>query len=115
MTPQPWLYAVVFGIVAILGLRGSIRLTARYRAVADELDEREQWVLGSFAVVAWTITVVAGYFGVLAVRRLLGFEAIGGLTIVSAVLATVVLLVPAFLDYVVDRVTRVPWPNGNGE
>lgn len=103
-------YAVLFAIVSVLGLRGSIRLTLRYRAVRAELDERERPVLRSFAIVSWVITVACLYFGALSVRRLLGFEPIGGLAVASAVVAIVVLLVPAFLDYVVDRAARVPWP-----
>lgn len=106
---EPWVYAVLFAVVAVLGLRGSVRLTARYRAVRDQLDDRERSVLEAFAIVSWVITIAALYFGALAVRRLLGFEPLPGLTAASAVIATLVLLIPAFLDFVVDRVARVPW------
>ena len=103
------MYAVVFAVVAILGVRGSVRLTARYRAVRDQLDAREAWILRAFVIVAWVITVAALYYGFLASRRLLGFAPLEGLVPISVVVATVVLLIPAFLDYVVDRVARVPW------
>ena len=110
MTSEPWVYAVLFGVVAILGVRGSWRLTARYRAVRDELDVRERPVLVAFVITSWVITFAALYFGFTAVRRLLGLEAMGELQALSAIIATVVLLIPAVLDYVVDRVARVPWP-----
>ena len=107
---EPWVYAVLFGIVAILGLRGSWRLSARYRFVHGQLDYREGLILLAIVVVSWTITVAALYFGFLSVRRLLGYEPLPELVPVSVVIATGVLLVPAFLDYVVTRVSRVDWP-----
>lgn len=106
---EPWVYVVLFAVVVILGVRGSVRLTRRFVAVHDRLDDRETWVLGSYVIVAWAITAAAIYFGGLSVRRLLGYEPIDSLQFVSAVVAAVVLLIPAFLDYVVDRVARVPW------
>lgn len=109
MTPEPWVYVVLFAIVAILGIRGSWRLTARYHDVRDQLDERERGVLLSFVVVSWVITGAALYFGAVATWRILGYEPFAGMSVVSAIVATVVLLIPAFLDYVVDRVARVPW------
>lgn len=106
---EPWLYAVLFVVAAVFGLRGSIRLTRRYRAVRDRLDQRERLVLLAFVIVAWLITCAAFWFGSLSVRTVLGYERIVWIAPFSALIATGVLLVPAFLDAVVERVARVPW------
>lgn len=103
------MYTVLFGIAAILGLRGSWRLTARYTAVHSQLDDRETLILRAVVVVSWVITIAVLYFGFLTIRRLLGFAPLPELIPVSAIVATGVLLIPAFLDYIVDRVARVPW------
>lgn len=102
-------YALVFAIVAVLGVRGSWRLTRRYRDVRLELIERERWILLALVVVAWSITLAALYFGGLTVRSLLGFPRLPQLAPVSVLIATGILLIPAFLDWVVDHVARVPW------
>ena len=104
-----WVYAVLFGIAAIFGLRGSVRLTRRYRDVRSRLDSREALILLAIVIVSWVITITAFYFGGLSVRRLLGFESIPELVPISALLAIGVLFIPTFLDAVVDRVARVPW------
>jgi len=106
---EPWVYAALFGIVAILGLRGSWRLAARYASVRSQLDDRETWILRAIVIVSWVITLAALYYGLLAVRRLLGFESLPELVPVSVIVAIAVLLIPAFLDYIVERVARVPW------
>ena len=108
MTEGTW-YAVVFAIFAILGVRGSIRLARRYRDVRGQLIQRERLLLLSIVVVAWAIAGAALYFGFLAVRVVLGFERIPQLAPVSALIATAILLIPAFLDWVVEHVARVPW------
>jgi len=77
--------------------------------VNSQLDDRETLILRAVVIVAWTITIAALYFGFLAVRRLLGYEPLPELVPVSAVIAIGVLLIPAFLDYIVERVARVPW------
>lgn len=92
-----------------LGLRGSVRLTRRYRAVRPLLAKHEREILLAFVVVAWLITSGAGYFGYLSARRLLGFGPLDWTPIVSVLLASAVLLIPAFLDHIVSRVARVPW------
>jgi hypothetical protein len=101
---------VVLGSVAfIFGLRGSIRLTRRYVDVSVRLVQRERAILGSFVVVAWLITIGAGFFDAVAARRLLGFTALDWTPVASIVIASLILFIPAGLDYVVDRVARVPW------
>lgn len=106
---QPWVFAVLFCIAAILGLRGSIRLTQRYIDVVDKLQEREALILIAIVITSWIITGAAGWFGTVNVVRLLGLDFGGEVVVLSAVIATLVLFIPAFLDAMVDRVARVPW------
>lgn len=103
------LFVVVVAIAFVLGLRGSVRLTRRYADVSALLVRRERAILGSFVIVAWLITGAAGFFGALSARRLLGYEAIDWTPFASVIVASVILFIPVFLDYVVDRVARVPW------
>lgn len=107
---EPWVIAVPFGIAFVLGLRASVRMTLRYWAVADETEWRERLVLLLLMNIAWVITATAGYFGFLSMRTLLGYEPIDELRPVTVVLATLVLLTPAVIDFVVARVARVEWP-----
>ncbi len=101
---------IVLGVAAfVLGLRGSIRLTRRYRDVTGELIPRERAILGAFVVVAWLITGAAGYFDLLSGRRILGYAAFDWTPIASIIIASLILFIPAGLDYVVGRVARVPW------
>jgi hypothetical protein len=109
MSDQAVAFTVVLAIAAILGLRATFRLTRRYRAVSPQLDERERLVLGSFVGVAWVITLTASFYGILSARRLLGLDPIAWSATISLLLASAVLLIPAGLDYIVDRVARVPW------
>lgn len=100
---------VAFLIVAVLGIRGSWRLTRRYHDVRGQLIPRERLILLAMVIVAWTVTVAALYFGGLSVRRALGFPALPELAPLGTLFAIVIFLIPAFLDAVVDRVARVPW------
>jgi len=103
------LFVCLGAIAFILGLRGSIRLTSRYLDVKTLLVCRERLLLGSIVVVAWVITVAAGYFDAVSTVRLLGITLPSGTPFVSILLASIVLFIPVGLDYVVDRVARVPW------
>lgn len=109
MTDQAVTFTVVLAIAAILGVRATYRLTRRYRAVRERLTIREREILGAFVGVSWVITLVALYFGFIAARRVLGLEALAWTPTVSLLLSSIVLLLPAALDYIVDRVARVPW------
>ena len=101
---------VILGAAAFfLGLRGSVRLTRRYLDVTVALIPRERLILASFVVVAWLITGAAGYFDLLSARRILGYAPFDWTPIASIVIASVILFIPAGLDYVVSRVARVPW------
>lgn len=102
-------FLIVTLIGAILGLRGSLRLTRRYVDVSPVLIRRERLLLGAIVGVAWVITFAAGWFAFFSARRLLGFAAIDWTPVGSLIIATIVLYIPAVLDYVVGLVARVPW------
>jgi hypothetical protein len=104
-----WIYAVLFGIAAIFGLHGSVRVTRRYRAVTFDLDWRERMVLLLLVGICWVITTTAFYVGILSIRQLLGFERLPQLIPLTSLLATLILFVPTVIDFVVTRVSRVPW------
>ena len=104
-------FVIAASVALILGLRGSVRLSRRYASVSAVLDGRERTVLGSIAVTAWIITLAAGYFVVVSARALLGFERLPWTPFVSILIAAIVLFIPVGLDYVVERVARVPWRN----
>lgn len=105
-------FTIVALIAFILGVRGSVRLTRRYHDVTPELVEGERLILAAFVVVSWLITLVAGYLIAVTARRLLGFQPLEWTPLVTLLLASLVLLIPAGLDLVVARVARVPWRNG---
>ena len=103
-----WFLFVTIAAFA-LGLRGSLRLRRRYIDVSDQLVNRERLLLASIVGVSWTITVAAGYFAFVSARRLLGYGALEWTPVVSLVIATMILCIPAALDYIVGLVARVPW------
>lgn len=108
MTEGTW-FASIFVIAGVFGIRGSVRVTRRYIGVRDELQWRERWILLLLAGTCWVITTAALFYGFLSVRTLLGFERFVGLAPISVLLAAVILFLPTVIDYVVERVARVPW------
>lgn len=109
MTDGARWFLVVTAIAFILGLRGSIRLHRRYVDVARQLVRRERLLLASIVGVSWTITAAAGYFAIVSARRIAGWETLEWTPLVSLIVATAILFIPAALDYVVGLVARVPW------
>lgn len=103
-----WLYAGLFIIAAAAGVRSSVHLTRRYRAVRGQLDARDGLLLLAFVLVAWTLTAASLWWGFVSIRRIVGFEALDWTPFVSVVIAAVVLLIPAYLDAIVSRVAKVP-------
>jgi hypothetical protein len=103
-----WFLLVTF-MAFILGVRGSWRLARRYRDVSGELIRRERLLLGAIVAVAVIITIAAAVFAFLSARRVLGFEALEWTPGLTLFMATLILLIPAGLDYVVGLVARVPW------
>lgn len=108
MTDDTW-FAILLGLAAVLGIRGSWRLFRRYRAASrgeDQLTPSERLLLGSIVGVAWFLTVVAIYLGVLSIRRLLGYEPLTFTAPITAIVAMLILLIPAALDLVVDWIAK---------
>ena len=101
------LFAVAVAVAFVSGVRSTFRLWRRYRAVVPVLtDARERLLLRSFVAVSTAITLAAGFYGLLAVRRLVGFPPFEWGIEASALVAIGVLFIPAALDHAVERVAR---------
>lgn len=96
------------GVLAafIVGVWSTWDVWRIHRDTAPRLKPLEQLVLGVFVAVCVVITAAAGYYGLLAVRRLMGLEALEWSPLVGAVVAMAVLLLPARVRYVARRITR---------
>lgn len=95
----------LFMAAFVLGARATWRLVRRYRDASPRLVEpRAYLVLFAFVAVSVVITLAAGYFGFLTIRRLLGYDPIPGISVVSLIVIAVVVLIPVFLDNVVARI-----------
>lgn len=108
MTEQAWI-AILLLIAVVFGVRGSFRLTTRYQAAVrgeDRLVNGERLLLGVIVIVAWFLTGLAIYLGVLSLRRLIGFEPLAFTAQITTALSFVALLIPAGLDLVVERIAR---------
>lgn len=104
--PGAFFLATTFVVGFLVGLRSTVRLTARYKTVAPSLMPREGLILQAFVVVSGSITIAAGFFGALAVRRLLGFDPLTWSAPLTVLLSAIVLFLPLYLERVVDRVAR---------
>lgn len=102
-------FVLVGAVAFISGLRGSIRLHRRYIDVRKQLLNRERLLLASIVIVCWLITVTGGLLVVLTGRRLMGFTPFEWGATVTLLFAVAILFIPAFFDYIVARVARVPW------
>lgn len=105
---EAWVFVLLGAIAVILGIRGSVRLTHRYLDAARILIPRERLLLGALVVVCWLITIVGAYFVVISARRIAGFDALEWSPFASIVLASAVLFIPAALDFVIERIARLP-------
>lgn len=97
---------VVTGAVVVAfarGLRATSRLVRRWRATSAE---GRSMILWAFVVVAASVTVAAGWVGLLSVRRILGFAPLDWSAGITTVLAIALFFIPEFLDHVVDRIER---------
>jgi hypothetical protein len=99
MTTDHWAVVMFLGAF-IAGTWSTWDLWAIHRA---ELPPRNR-ITRAFVVVAILITAAAGFYGFLAARRILGFETIPGISVVSLLLASAVLLVPVFLRMTVRQI-----------
>lgn len=102
-------YTVVFGIPALLGLRATWRL---WRIYLFDGESRSQVILLSFAVVATLITGAAFWFGGLTLRLFLGYEPIPWTRPVGLIVAAVILMIPAGLEWLVGYIGRRDGPRG---
>lgn len=102
------LYVLIFAGASIAGVRGSLRLTRRYRKASENgaMTDSERLLLGSLVVTAWIVTIAALYLGFLSVRRMLGYDALPALAPVSFLISVAVLVIPTGLDFVIDKIAK---------
>ena len=94
---------VVLLVPAVLGVRATIRL---WRRVFFNEETRRSPILRALAIVATILTLAALWFGWLAVRRLIGLAPVQEAAEVSLAISAIVLLIPAGIDWLVDRIER---------
>lgn len=87
------------------GLRSTVRL---WRVWRRDRESKRSLILAAFALIAVTITGAAVFFGVLSVRRALGFDALPWAPVASLVVASLVFLIPMALDWLVARIAGGP-------
>lgn len=96
----------IFLVAFVDGVRSTWHLWREYRATSPTLTEpRAYLVLWAVVVVCVVITVACGYFGFLSLRRLVGFEPIPGISVVSTVIIAGVVMIPRFLKLIVARIS----------
>jgi hypothetical protein len=91
----------VFIAAFLIGLRSTFRIH-RIRKLVDHHNR----ILYAFDVVCLVITIAAGFYGFLGIRRVLGFDSLPGVAVISVVVASAVLLIPLFLDWTVTQIRR---------
>lgn len=101
-----WAFAIAFLLAFVIGLRSSIRITSTYRSIRTVLAGPEELIAFAFVVVAWTVTLAAGWYGVVGVMRVADFNIPAESAIVSLLVAVFVLALPPFLDYVLEYIAR---------
>lgn len=98
-----WIVFVVFVVAGLLGIRATWRL---WRLFTFDSESRQQLLLFALAVVATVITAAAVFYGIAAAFRIAGVTLPPGTPFVSIALASAVLLIPAFLEWVVGRIAK---------
>ena len=98
--------AVLFLVAFLLGTRATIRQWRRYRTITPTLvTPRAELIMWAFAVISTVITIAAGYYGFLSLRRVAGFDPLPPeWASISIGVAAGVLLLPEFIDRVVKRI-----------
>lgn len=108
MTPEfivgsALLFLAAFGV----GIRETWRMWRRYRTTMPLLAEPEAYLLlWALTVTCLVVTGSAGFFGILALRHLLGFGGEHYVPLLSLVVASAVLFIPLFLGWVADRISE---------
>lgn len=109
MSEATW-YALLAFILAILAIRGSVKVTRRFRAASRGEGALSTWserlLVGLLVVICWFLTALAMYLSVLSVYRLVGFPPLTWTPAVSASLAIGVLLIPAAIGEALDLIAR---------
>lgn len=105
-----WLYAAAFLAAFVLGVRASLRITRTYRQIRPKLVAPEELIAVAFVVVAWVVTVAAGWYGTLSLLRLTGTAIVPWSPMVSLAVAMTVLALPPFLDLVLERIAQTVAP-----
>lgn len=90
--------------VLLLTFVSGVRSTWHLRQIHEHETPPRNRITGAFYRTALVITLAAGFFGFLSARRVLGFDALPGIGLVSLVVASAVLLIPLFLDLTVQRI-----------
>lgn len=101
-----WVFMVVFLLAFAIGLRSSIRIARTYRAISGKLAGPERLIAFAFVLVACVVTAAAGWYGSVSALRLAGVQTLFYTPLVSILVATCVLALPPFLDFVLDYVAR---------
>lgn len=101
MNPLEILFIVIAVIAFVRGLRATVRL---WRLYFTDGKTRQEEVLLAFALISTAITVTAGWFGFLSIRRVAGFDALPWSPLIGIVLASMILLIPEALDRLIDRI-----------
>jgi hypothetical protein len=95
--------AIAFGV----GVHSTVGLWRDYHEIARFFTNPRSRIIGrAFVIVSAVVTIAAGYFGFLAVRRMLGFDALDWSPILSLAFSIPVLFVPAYLRRVWRSVGR---------
>jgi hypothetical protein len=106
MTLLDELFALAVVVAFAAGVRSTWRLWRRYADASPILDARERLLLRSFVIVSVLITAAAGFYGFLAARRLMGYEPLEWVPLVSVIIAIAVLLIPVGLDAAITRIVK---------
>lgn len=90
---------VTFMLVATaaVGFLCSAWLWGNYRVIAPTLPGRDRLVLQAFVVISIGATVVAGFFGFLALRRIAGHPPYEWASSVTLIIAELIFLTPVYL------------------
>ena len=95
---------IVLGLAFVLGVRSTIRLGLKYRIITKLLFPDRNLIGLVFFHVALIVTIVVGFFGFLAARRLLGYTPFAWSAATETVLAIPVLFIPVILDGTFDYI-----------
>lgn len=95
---------VLFVATFVVGVSCSAWLWRLYSRIAPTLLGRERLVLQALVVISWAITLTAGWFGFLSLRRVVGLPPLDWSSVVSLAIAEAVLLIPVYIVAVVRSV-----------